>query len=246
MSDLKARLLEILKEFPEEDAAKFVLTVMYFLHVKATFRPEMTTVPMRRHQLRKISDAAVALLDAISSLQTLDLRPPAERAMRLARVATELGGFDELMVARQSGELDAVHRELDLQDGVTHEEVEFKIPGDKLRGASTNTDSDPDEFPGVDECAIDTIRAAHGLMTAANSELKSLPRVRSGRPGADACGDLTQIARQYLRILGSPPTQSKSGPFYRLAVEITGQREPERAVKKAVLALKQRRNTPKK
>ncbi len=229
-------MLDILKDFPEDDAAKFVLTVMYFLVVKGSFRPEMTTVPMRREQLRKISNAAAALLDAVSRLQTVDLRPPAERAMRLARVATELGGFDELPAARKSGELAVVHRELDFQEGICQE-------GMKSDGAP---DSDPDCPPSVDECAIDALRAAGGLMAAANLELKSLPRVRSGRRAADADGDLTQIARQYLQILGTPPTQSKSGPFYRLAVEITGQREPERAVKKAVLAVRQRRNTPKK
>ncbi len=228
----KERLSEILRDFPKESVAEFILTTYILLVVEQALQPKVVDYSARRGQLQRISDAAASLLDAIADLQNVDLRPPAQRAMRLAELIVECGGVQELDDVRKAGKLDAIHRELDARDGTRANE----------RGEPDGAGSEWN----VHDASIHALLHVHNLMHAADSEIRSLPRVRVGRKAADTAGTLTEIARTYLRIFGVAPTTTKAGVFYQLAVEITGQSAPERAVRKAVTTVTKRRNTTKK
>lgn len=227
-----SRLARILKDFPDEQRAEFILTVEALLAVEHAFPREPFSYRARRAQLQKISGAAAALLDALYALEAVDLRPRAVRAHRLAQVIVECGGVDELEEARKTGQLEEIHRKIDARDGAERSE----------RGTQEDIDSEE----SIDEVATRAMLPVETLMILANREIKSIGRRRSGRRTADPSGTLTEVARAYRRIFNKVPTQTKDGPFFRLAVEITGQDDPGRGVKKAVAAVRMRRNSTEK
>jgi len=88
------------------------------------------------------------------------------------------------------------------------------------------------------------LRELRELQEAGGAALFSI-RPRTGRPTADDGKIMREVAAAYRRHLGEIPVTTRGGTFYNIAVEITGQMSPERAVRAAVAALQdERRKSP--
>lgn len=89
----------------------------------------------------------------------------------------------------------------------------------------------------LEQSYYETMNAVRMIESLIKQEIAKLPR-RRGRGLAKYSELIEEVAYAYLYILKDKPKATRGGEFHQLAAQITGERDPDRAVRRAVAAIR--------
>jgi hypothetical protein len=239
---LTERLRPHLQGFPPDKAEQFLSAVAMILRLRRGLAGEQSlTDVQRRKQLQRLAGAAESFIELLEAVPASLLARPS---------AGMLGTLTRLADAESSDQ------ESDQSDEATMGEQQRRVRFERWQ-QRRHACEDREVYPAAKRWRDDPHQAAHDLHQAwiethgaaavllrelQDATEQALP-TRSGPRPADGDGTLTEIANTYLRVFGEMPTTTNPGTFRALAEEITGDREPGRAVRVAVAALKKVTNS---